>query len=63
MSWGAYWMYYRCPACGSKYRWDLTALSNPEFGRCPDCGAEGALEGESKALPPDPDSYPDCTET
>ena len=59
MSWGAYWMYYRCPACGSKYRWDLNALSNPEFGRCPDCGAEG----ESKALPPDPDSYPDCTET
>ena len=60
MSWGAFWMYYRCPGCGRKFRWELGDLADPAFGRCPGCGREGALDGESGAPPPDPDSYPDC---
>ena len=48
MSWGAYWMYYDCKNCGTHYRWTLDYLSDPDFGRCPNCGEENVLVAESK---------------
>ena len=62
MSWGTFWMYYRCPACGSKFSWDLQTMTNPDFGHCPVCDTEGILEGESSHLPDHPEDYPDCSE-
>ena len=53
MSWGAYWMYYDCKNCGTHYRWTLDYLSDPDFGRCPNCGEENVLVAESKDLKPE----------
>ena len=38
MTWGTYFMFYECPKCGRKYRWELVDLSDPQFGCCPGCG-------------------------
>lgn len=62
MSWGTYWMFYACPDCGSRFRWDMCTVTNPDFGRCPNCGVEGVLVGESSAPPEHPNDYPDCSE-
>lgn len=59
MSWGGYWMFYRCPLCGKRFKAELAELSAPSFGHCPDCGGPGELVAESKAPPPDPESYED----
>ncbi len=48
MSWGPCFFYYRCSACGKKFKnaLDLIQELGPRFGRCPVCGAEGILEKE-----------------
>lgn len=43
MTWGPLFMYYICPECGLKYKYELgrlTELGN-KFGCCPKCGIEG----------------------
>ena len=50
MTWGPYFMFYECPKCGRKYRWELVDLSDPQFGCCPGCGSMGMLVGESKDI-------------
>ncbi len=60
MSWGVYWLFYRCPVCGKRFKSGADTITDPAFGRCPACGAEGALVGESgKTVPPDANDYED----
>jgi diphthamide biosynthesis protein 3 len=60
MSWGVFWMFYRCPKCGKMFKSGLDTITEREFGRCPECGAEGTLVAESgKTYPPDPERYAD----
>ena len=33
MSWGVYWMFYRCPACGKKFKSGADTITDPAFGR------------------------------
>lgn len=53
MSWGAYWMFYRCPDCGKLFKSATDTITDPTFGHCPHCHAEGTLEGESGNHPPE----------
>ncbi len=58
MSWGGYWMFYSCPQCEKKYKWELDALSDSAFGTCPVCSAQGSLMGESgKNAPQNPEDF------
>lgn len=43
MTWGALYMYYKCPDCGKKFKYaiDLIPEFGDEFGCCPDCGTMG----------------------
>lgn len=50
MTWGAYFMFYDCPQCGRKFRCETADLSDPDFGFCPDCHAEGVFAGETKDI-------------
>jgi predicted nucleic acid-binding Zn-ribbon protein len=53
-------MFYRCPKCGKMFKSGLDTITEREFGRCPECGAEGTLVAESgKTYPPDPERYAD----
>ena len=63
MSWGVYWMFYRCPVCGKKFKSGTDTITEPAFGRCPACRTEGVLVGESgKTVPPDPNDYEDTAD-
>ena len=55
MSWGPCWMYYRCPDCGARFKYETGAIADlgDRFGRCPHCGREGVLTGEGPASPDD----------
>ena len=55
MSWGACFMYYRCPDCGKKFKsaTDMIPVLGPEFGQCPVCGVPGVLEKEGARTPDD----------
>ena len=33
MSWGVYWMFYRCPVCGKKFKSGTDTITEPAFGR------------------------------
>ncbi len=46
MSWGVGFFYYHCPACAKKFKYaeDMLCVFGDEFGMCPSCGTEGALE-------------------
>jgi diphthamide biosynthesis protein 3 len=57
MTWGPYWMFYRCPACGKKFRHELDGTADDRFGVCPNCGAKAELTGESKSTPADATDY------
>ena len=52
MSWGVYWMFYRCPSCGKKFKSGTDTITEPSFGRCPACGAptDGDQAGENPAF-------------
>lgn len=55
MTWGALYMYYKCPKCGKqfKYATDLMAEFGNEFGCCPVCGAAGTYVKEGAVQPDD----------
>ncbi|MEQ2456462.1 hypothetical protein [Flavonifractor hominis] len=56
-------MFYRCPKCGKKFKSGADTITDPAFGRCPDCGTEGELVGESgKVYPPDANEYEDTAD-
>ena len=56
-------MFYRCPNCGKKFKSGTDTITEPSFGRCPACGAEGELVGESgKVYPPDANDYEDTAD-
>ncbi len=57
MTWGPYWMFYRCPACGRKFKHALGDTDDTRFGICPACDAKGEFVGESKNPPADAASY------
>ena len=60
MSWGVFWMFYRCPACGKKFKSGADTISEDSFGKCPVCGTVGTLVGESgDTYPKDADDYED----
>lgn len=60
MSWGVYWLFYRCPICGKRFKSGADTITQPEFGQCPRCRVEGVLVGESgKGAPPDANDYED----
>ena len=48
MTWGTLWMYYQCPICGRKFKYDASFIPSmgDEFGLCPTCKVEGTLVGE-----------------
>ena len=53
-------MFYVCPECGKKFKSGADRITEPEFGKCPDCGAMGKFVAESgPTYPSDPDSYED----
>lgn len=63
MSWGVYWLFYTCPVCGKKFKSGADTLTESRFGRCPACGVEGSLIGESGGIaPPDSNDYEDTAE-
>ena len=43
MSWGPGFFYYRCPACGRKFKYaqDMIPEFGARFGLCPDCAVMG----------------------
>ena len=43
MTWGALYMYYKCPKCGKQFKYALDVMTEfgEEFGCCPDCGEMG----------------------
>jgi peptide subunit release factor 1 (eRF1) len=57
MTWGPYWMFYKCEPCGKKYKYTLEEVHLPEFGFCPVCKKEGTLVAESKNMPSDAEAY------
>jgi peptide subunit release factor 1 (eRF1) len=57
MTWGPYWMFYKCEPCGKKYKYTLEEIHLKTFGNCPACKVEGKLVAESKNMPPDAEDY------
>lgn len=57
MTWGPYWMFYKCSQCGKKFKYSFEDIHLPVFGKCPACEVEGELMGETKAAPTDAQEY------
>lgn len=57
MTWGPLFMYYECPDCGKKYKYELDLMTSlgEHFGRCPLCGAEGTFVKEAPRTAGDED--------
>lgn len=55
MSWGALYMYYRCPECNKRFKYgiDLIAEYGEEFGYCPHCNRMGEYVTEGARIPDD----------
>ncbi len=51
MSWGAFWMYYKCPQCGKTFKNQMDSISEPDFGHCVHCDIDATFVGESGAEP------------
>ena len=60
MTWGAYWLFYKCPKCGKKFKHALETMTESYFGKCPVCGEDGILVSETKDRPKDADEYEDA---
>ncbi len=41
-------LFYECPQCGKKYRYELEGSADEEFGFCPECHVMGTFVGETK---------------
>ena len=52
MTWGPLFIYYCCPECGMKYKYELDKLAafGDTFGQCPHCGTDGTYEKEGPRL-------------
>jgi len=59
VSWGAYWMFYVCPQCRTKFKSETSLILEDSFGKCPNCKTEGVLVAESKNAPKDFADYED----
>ena len=59
MTWGPMFMYYRCPLCGLKYKYELGRMSEfgAQFAFCPDCHVMGTFEKEGARTPDDADYH------
>lgn len=55
MTWGPCFMYYHCPKCGKKFKYDtaLIPVFGEDFGYCPDCKVEGTYEFDGARGPKD----------
>lgn len=55
MTWGPLFLYYHCPECGMKYKYELDLLQElgDRFGRCPECAAMGIYEKEGPRIADD----------
>lgn len=55
MTWGPLFMYYNCPHCGMKFKYDLDMLGElgDRFGSCPGCGTMGVYEKEGPRMDDD----------
>jgi len=56
MTWGPFWLFYQCPACGKKFRHDLD-MPDERFRKCPACDTLGELKGDSNQVPTDINEY------
>ena len=63
MSWGPCFMYYRCPACGKRFKYalDLIPVFQDRFGLCPVCSAAGSFVKDG-AITPDDQDYEEVDE-
>lgn len=59
MTWGAYWMFYLCPRCGTKFKTETGLIMEDSFGKCPRCQTAGRLVAESGNPPEDFNGYED----
>ncbi len=52
MTWGPCIFYYHCSECGKKFSYaaDLMAAFGDNFGKCPNCGAEGIYEKDGARI-------------
>lgn len=52
MTWGPCFMYYTCPKCGKKFKYDLDMLAcgADTFGTCPQCGTAGVFEQDGARI-------------
>lgn len=57
MSWGSCFLYYHCPDCGKRFKYDLDLIPvlGDGFGACPTCGAAGVYEKDGARTPDDND--------
>ncbi|KZL89231.1 hypothetical protein [Clostridium magnum] len=62
MSYGAYFMYYKCPKCGKRFKYCLDAEKQNEFGQCDTCHAVGVLVGEGCKEPDNNMEYEDISD-
>lgn len=55
MTWGALYMYYKCPKCNKQFKYaiDLIGEFGDEFGCCPQCGQMGTYVKEGPRLSDD----------
>jgi ssDNA-binding Zn-finger/Zn-ribbon topoisomerase 1 len=55
MSWGALYIYYRCPECNKLYKYatDLIVEYGDEYGYCPECNVMGEYVTEGARIPDD----------
>ena len=55
MTWGPMFMYYHCPECGKKFKYELDLMTElgEAFGTCPYCGAPGVFEKDGPRIPDD----------
>ncbi len=63
MTWGPCFMYYHCPQCGKKFKYDVSMIPDfgDDFGKCPDCKVDGKYEFDGARVPNDCE-YPEIDE-
>lgn len=57
MTWGPYWMFYKCHKCENKFKYSFEDIHLPKFGKCPTCKEDAELVGETKDSPTDAQDY------